>query len=816
MNKELVDGLGYDESKQQYFTVVYGWKNIVRDQKKTKFIELKSGITKYDVYHAMASSVPTRGKQFSQKAIFGYQAERKYLPTGITQQQANLIVQKMDLIFKDAMIELGYSLRVKYKDIGTEFYKVNIENGIPEIKKQWDNALSQAMFLVLGKRTKLINLSEIKFLGSQYEITKTISNSLKTNNRIRLNIACGYGKGFIIYVAPYEWKPFKKSKILFYNTHNIPATHQLALTHAKYAEGTKYQGDFKRIAICSDVRRKTDLFNYGIDTYTASDSRLPDILKEYMQGSSRVAFYINKQSSREFYKVFEKVAKQIGYEERPGSILDESHEFTGDTTSIKTYPVTHCPSDYLVSVTASERRRGSDTNTERIYNDDPQYFGKLIVNITPQDAIEEGRNCPIEFKRVEVANGNTLGSEIMRNTVCSVIIKRKRKLIRGRMFHALITLVKSIRDDKRTHPLLICHQMVDVESAIRVLEVLQQEGYIPTKYKIVRGLRKDGLEACKQFNNESNAILVGTSWMLTGINAPNIDAIIPLYDIGSTILAVQGIGRGQRIVDDKRLIVYITTNPETRAIPVMLQVAFDFINNKNSIQLGTETLITEDELEINGSVRQRAITYTAERENDVDPALRAEWDEFDQNIHTSESFGKLVAKTFTGKHFGDKTKEQCFIIAKKDKTWTNFIKSHNKWYEFAAEQPWYNELRRMMGARNKWIDEKEVIQFLSQFSSRQEAIKASGGESAILWLRVKGKSQLQEQIWPGFKCGKGQGSTKDNEKLSDSKLEQKVLSLSKQLKTVSYTRLAKALRELKISAGTYEKIKSILITNNLI
>jgi hypothetical protein len=80
MEMNLVDGLGYDSVKEQYFTVTYAWKNIVTNQKKSKTTTGKSGITRYDVKTAMSEAVPTRGKQFHQEALWGFECDRK-IPT---------------------------------------------------------------------------------------------------------------------------------------------------------------------------------------------------------------------------------------------------------------------------------------------------------------------------------------------------------------------------------------------------------------------------------------------------------------------------------------------------------------------------------------------------------------------------------------------------------------------------------------------------------------------------------------------------------------------------------------------------------------
>ena len=97
------DGLGWDSKRKQYFTNCYAWQNIVNSELNNENITIKSGITKFNVTEAMKSSVLIRGKQFTQHALWGFENDRKYLPKGITKEQAAIIVNKMDYLFKTEM-----------------------------------------------------------------------------------------------------------------------------------------------------------------------------------------------------------------------------------------------------------------------------------------------------------------------------------------------------------------------------------------------------------------------------------------------------------------------------------------------------------------------------------------------------------------------------------------------------------------------------------------------------------------------------------------------------------------------------------------
>ena len=116
------DGLGYDEIKKQYFVVCYAWKYVNKENTKSKYLTLKSGITKFDVNHAMKASAPTRGKMYSTLPLWGFETDRLYLPKGISKLTASKIVNKMDSLFKLTMDEITKKKLTGIKDIGTEFY----------------------------------------------------------------------------------------------------------------------------------------------------------------------------------------------------------------------------------------------------------------------------------------------------------------------------------------------------------------------------------------------------------------------------------------------------------------------------------------------------------------------------------------------------------------------------------------------------------------------------------------------------------------------------------------------------------------------
>jgi hypothetical protein len=499
--KTLVDGLGYDEIKEQYYTVTYAWKNLTPEDVPGITIG-KSGITKYDVKTAMSEAVPTRGKQYHQEALWGFKDDRKHLPKGISIEQANRVVANMDVIFKQDMIESGWnrSVNKKSKGLGTEFYEGPTNIWLDTIKSKWNDAFINAQNNVLGHSINE-DKGDITTMGNQGLVIEQINEVLNIHHKVRAVIPCAYGKSFIMFAGGFKWDVYKNKKFLVYYCHNIPATKQLSVAHSRYAEGTIYQNEIKRIVVCSESKQVKGQTEYGIENYSASDYKLDELIIEYIKSPQRVAFYVNNMSAGLFNSKFKQIADGLNYTETPGTIIDESQEFCGIIGMDKTDAVLKSIGDYQVSFTATERRRRNDTNPNRIYNSDIEHFGHIAVEKTPSETIEEGRSCPIHFKTVEVSDNHTLMREIENNSSITTIFSDKiTKPVRGRMLRSIVCLVKSIREDKRTHPLLITNLITDTKHAIVIVNILKELNIIPNDYKIVNGLRENGLDEIKKFN----------------------------------------------------------------------------------------------------------------------------------------------------------------------------------------------------------------------------------------------------------------------------------------------------------------------------
>jgi hypothetical protein len=632
MIMELVDGLGYDSVKEQYYTVTYAWKNIVPNQKKSKTTVGKSGITRYDVKTAMTEAVPTRGRQFHQEALWGFECDRKYLPKNITEKDANKIVQTMDSLFKENMLDWTCRHKKESKEIGTEFYEGPVNEWLDRIKEEWADAFSAAIMRVLGYDYNF-DISMVQAMGNQGTVTEQIGESLEENNKVRSIIPCGYGKSFIMWYGVHKWKPFKDKKFIVYYCHNIPATKQLAVKHSQYSNG----GDgFKRVVVCSEKKYVNNQVKYGIENYSASETKLSEVLEESFKSPEKVIFYVNNRSAGEFQEKFKSISKKLRLSINPGAIVDESQEFTGHKDNDKCDAIVRGISDYQVSFTATERRRGIDTNKDRIYNDDEKYFGVIANEITVSQTISEGRSCPIHFKTVEVSDNHVLMTEIQRNNIVETIFNDDTTLsVRGRMLRSVVCLVKSIKEDERTHPMVVTSLIVNTHNFIRLITKLQEIDIIPKDYEIVRGLRSDGINSAVEFNNHKKAIFVGTPWMVTGTDAPNTDGLISDYDMGSEITGSQWIGRGQRPVENKELMVYIPTNPDSSEISTLLRVANKYIQDENVHIKSQETNVDENVDNVIGSVQRRNITTQIDRDINANPSLKVYWDKVYEDLTTN-------------------------------------------------------------------------------------------------------------------------------------------------------------------------------------
>ncbi len=638
-NKVLKDGLGFDEEQKRYYVNFYIWKFVIPGL-STSVDRFKSGITRYDVYRAMEESVPTRGKMYSQIPIWGFENDRIYLPEEISEDEANLIIEKTDLFFKDSMEEYGYTLRAKgkNKDLGTEIYEGKEEEIIDTIKNQWSISLKEAIELVTDERcdSDYIESKDISTLGSQKQISEDISEAVSIHHKVRAIMPGGYGKGLISFLIKHKAQDYKSEDVILYG-HNIPATKQMARKHAMYESGTKYAKSIKRIVICSETKVEKDDLKYGIDIYYASDENLVNIIKEYLSLGIRKAFYVNKKSSKQFSRVWNQALTELGIQKKLKAIIDETQEFCGEKGSDNTDPVENPIWDRLVSLTASERRRGKNKDTDRIFNDDVEYFGKEIIEVTPSQALTEGRICEIKFKTIEISDNNPLLKKILANNKIKTQIEEGKSIpTRGTLLKNLVQIVKAVNDGN-LHIANITSYIKDCQKIVEDLEELKKIGIIPSDYLIVRAKRTDGLDAVKIFNDSERGIIIGTPWMITGIDAPKIDAITSHYEMESDISASQYINRGQRVYKNKVCTVYMWIDPTKTTFSSLQRIAANLIEDRNSHLYSEDAKNTNDD-DFFGSKKVSSIESEFDREESIDPVYREYWDKVYDSFKDGEIF----------------------------------------------------------------------------------------------------------------------------------------------------------------------------------
>ena len=641
----LVDGLGFDEKLKQYYTITYGWCHAVPDRVETNFFNLKSGITSSSVNDAMIQAVITRGKEFVQVALW---EDKKYIPQGTTLSESNMIVLKMDEFFKDTMIEKGYNLRknLNTKDIGTEFYSLPKNEWKKILIKEWDEAFSYSLMFLNKKANE--KTDTIKKRGSQSDVLLKMGEDLKKSNKIFNNIVGGYGKTLLQYFN-FEWDICKEIKIKIFYSPNISLSKQMAVKHAQYDDGTYREGLVKRIVISSDLKYIKKQRDFNIDNISASNKTLQHTLELYMSNQDEVHFYIVNKSAKPFRKMWNKVKTKLKYNKKTIGFIDEMDVMTGHISNESLDAIFNPITDYVVSFTATlSNRENKDKNKSVIYNDDKKYFGNLSVMVSPHQAVNEGVNCPYGFKIVEVTDSHPLFDLINNNEIIDTIFKDTTKLIRGNMVRSIVTLIKSIKEDKKTHIMFITSLVTDCEKFYSIIEFLINEKLIPKKYESFLALNGDE-SSLQKYDDSKYAIVVGSPWLTRGMDTLNTDALIFGYDCKSTRRGGQASLRAVRVgYEGKESIIYIPTNPNAKKIPSLLVVANYFREDINPYDVAQGNTLLNEEDEIIGSNKKKLIEITEERDTTVEPMVRYRMDEI-YKLFKSRIIGKV--------NFGEKRKE---------------------------------------------------------------------------------------------------------------------------------------------------------------
>lgn len=639
------DGLGYDMIKKQYYVVCYAWKYINKENTKSKNLTLKSGITKFDVNHAMKASAPTRGKMYSTLPLWGFETDRMYLPKGISKLTASKIVNKMDSLFKLTMDEITKKKLTGIKDIGTEFYVGSKSELLNDIKSNWEIALGSAIIMFTKRKTKN-GLKQISFRGEQWKHPQIIQTYLDLYDRGIIIAPCGTGKSLRMWLDLniVSWYADKKINVLFAPT--IKATQQLAIRHNQYSEDTIYDGIWKSIIVCSDLKRNSQFEHFGIETTSASEIKLTTLLEEAFLQKGKFLFYVNMHSASKFWEVYKKIQKKCKFDELPGVILDEVHKYAGNKNKINTAPIIKANTDCVLGYTATPNIRKVNSKSH-INNGDEKYFGKIALEIKPHDAIDQGLNSEIVFEIIEVWDKGELGTEILKNKNIEVLFKRKSEEVRGNLLRVIPAIQAAIKN-KKNHIYIPTSRKQNVYDLMKLVTLCQKYGFIDKNYELISGLIDD--KGCfEKLEKTKKGIIFATRWSIESLDYPFIKCIIPMNNFSSPIDADQTIGRGQRPFNSEILYVYIPVSPIDKN-NTLLEVAHNKIMNINTFVSGNHEIKSVDLTNVMGSKQNAKIKVHHQPDPSTPPNYSVLMTDLVNSIGT-ERFGEVMnswrAKRYT-------------------------------------------------------------------------------------------------------------------------------------------------------------------------
>jgi hypothetical protein len=571
MNKQKrqTSGLGYCRKSRQYFTITYGWEYLRENIIDSDTRDIKSGITGLSGKEAMITS--KRHQDRPKRLIW---ETKHWIDKGTSKKVAINIVQLMDYRFKKTMEAKKLDLRqvLKTNDIGSEHYQVDVNGGVEFIQDLWSESFSSAHKLYTKVKPSLFDPNNFIPKGFWFDHLQRINFYYTMNDKGRFLAPTAYGKSYLGWFTAYVSDRGKKSPIKVFYVNNINNTQQLASQHLDYENGV---GDVKYV-VCSDER---DVVNkrYGkIEAYAVSNGKLKMIVESAIKNNESISFYVNKDSAGGFNDIVNELISKYQYQNEVVTIIDEIQEFTGKSYMKKSQAISNpIKNSWLFGMTATEERKSlSDDRTDIVWNNNVDMFGNVIEEVTPAQALERGRMCPIDFITLVTSGNDDLTEIIYKNKPLVAKLSTKRKIeIRGRLLRALAAVVYAIAKGKKK--IISLNSMTrDAEDMMECLEIMKREGQIPNDYEIVSGLRKHKKENLPYFREDvTKGIYVGTPWLVTGTDIPSVDCGIVTYDFGKERVAQQWAGRMFR-VDDK--------NPTKRALIIITK---DYNNTLDWVKL---------------------------------------------------------------------------------------------------------------------------------------------------------------------------------------------------------------------------------------
>lgn len=654
---------GYDSKLKQFFIWTYIWELIVDNIDQTStFRDVKSGITGDDRPEKALDGFKTRYKLYTTNLLW---SDKKYLPKSVnTIQQANEIVLTMDNEFKRIVEkELVWTKRQIFnnKDYGTEAYRVPKKykntTGIEYLKEIWETSFNESIFINCNQHIQ--KGKGFTFDGEFESILQELDywTTSKNTKKVRMVFPTGFGKGLVLQIWGRHTKISKKSHINVYYANTIFNTRQLAQVHYdKYEYGGPMHGDNKKIVVCTDSTKIKTKDGKYIETFQASDSdgKLREIIKHALLNKDRYSFYVNKASAFRFNSIMNEIISDLNYKTPIIVGIDEIQDFTGyidkiDITGAVTNPIKN---SYQLGVTATEERT-DDSNINRndiVKNDNETYFGKLIYEILPSDAMALNRHSPIDFVTLvlDANNNDILGNALLKNNELRLKLGRKSKIVRARLLHTLSGIVKSIKDYNKKCVLGVASYRGDVDVLLECVELLQKRNIIPSDYLLVNGKIENRIESINTLNEDTTKkfICIGTSWLCVGMDAPKTDCVISTYDFGKKRFARQFVGRGVRYIKGKRCLVMIPVIKDDFNVPTLIYVKEDFDKDLNSHS--NQSIGNIRHSNTSGVKKAKKITHSTIIATQCDPLETIFWNEYDNSVETNDlasfSFKKTARK----------------------------------------------------------------------------------------------------------------------------------------------------------------------------
>jgi superfamily II DNA or RNA helicase len=742
--------VGWDNKKRLFYIVFYAWYyNDTESRKKNvKYLIGKSGRTKHDVNVRSEQCAPKTGRKHDVVCLWGFKKDRWYLPNKIkTLKEAEFFANKVDMLFKTTIMQEYQYSKIKDDDkLGDEWYKIPASNWNDWLN-QIQNAWKMCWELTLQAVDHIDSKENSKKEHQSYRGTAQKKHPILLNkffsvlkNIIGYIIApTGSGKTFMQWLALNKVSKFMEKLCNVVVDPKILPTIQTALNHAKISEGTKYDGKYKSVVVCSETNsdKKNELAYYGIDLVHAAGKRKKNKLDEYLidcfSNKKRYTFYVNVSSFGVFLFKYLKYKTKFKINQKFGIIWDELHKYTGSVSSPFVTPIitingkTIKPidTDCGIGYTATAKCVRGDNEIGMQLS---KYYGTRIQRIPLSETINGGMNSNLRFIFNEIYFGNKELVEVVdKNKKIEIEYDKSTSAPSNAYMGFGLKGTINLCDKKVSHIYVNTSRVGYAKNLYKQLKKSQIDGYIPKKYKIFLGLKKDGTKPFEQFSKEKFAIIISTRFSIESLDYPCIKGIVFTHEFKSVIDVSQTIGRGLRPFLDKDCYVSMPLIANNIKNSKYIQVVHSILTDKDIVEDITIDYTDlndiddiDDLLNVNPIDSGKAeIPVEIDKDDNAPANYRIHIDTLLNQIQ-SEEFGAIL------KNYGivlRYTEEEILSSAqKKDKKGNYINNTPNKWRindESIAFHA-YNRTRFSEGKDDIWIRatahmEHRATRSLSQF-----------------------------------------------------------------------------------------------------